>query len=96
MRNTCLLVKAPSVIWPTRVLKNKVLKIPLQGIHWPTKDEPDREAQELATASSRLAATMDSDEEDSAEEDDEGGSPTGTDNGIFDDGDPGFEGEAIT
>jgi len=62
----------------------------VQGIHWPTKDEPDREAQELAL--SRLAATMDSDEEDSAEEDDEGGSPASTENGIFDVDDPGFEG----
>lgn len=35
---------------------------------------------------------MDSDEEDSAEEDDEGGSPASTENGIFDVDDPGFEG----
>jgi hypothetical protein len=36
---------------------------------------------------------MDSDEEDSAEEDDEGASPgNGADPGIFDDDDPGFEG----
>jgi hypothetical protein len=35
---------------------------------------------------------MDSDEEDSAEEDDEGGSPVATDNGIFDDDAPGLEG----
>ena len=40
----------------------------------------------------RLAATMDSDEEDSAEEDDEGASPTETAAGILDDEDPGFEG----
>ena len=61
-----------------------------QGIHWPTKDEPDREAQELGLG--RLAATMDSDEEDSAEEDDEGASPTGADATIFDDDISGFEG----
>ncbi len=37
---------------------------------------------------------MDSDEEDSAEEDDEGASPgNGADAGIFDDDDPGFEGD---
>ena len=61
-----------------------------QGIHWPTKDEPDREAQELALG--RLAATMDSDEEDSAEEDDEGVNPASTESGIFDVEDSGFEG----
>ena len=66
----------------------------IQGIHWPAKDEPDREAQELALG--RLAATIDSDEEDSAEEDDEGASPgNGADAGIFDDDDPGFEGDDI-
>jgi hypothetical protein len=38
---------------------------------------------------------MDSDEEDSAEEDDEGGGgPGGADAGIFDDEDPGFEGNS--
>ena len=42
-----------------------------QGIRLPGKDEPDREAQELLRLISRQAATMDSDEEDSAEEDDE-------------------------
>ncbi len=39
-----------------------------KGIRLPGKDEPDREAQELA---GRHAATIDSDEEDSAEEDDD-------------------------
>ena len=42
-----------------------------KGIRLPGKDEPDREAQELLRLFSRQAATMDSDEEDSAEEDDE-------------------------
>lgn len=42
-----------------------------KGIRLPGKDEPDREAQELARMVGRQAATMDSDEEDSAEEDDE-------------------------
>ena len=42
-----------------------------KGIRLPGKDEPDREAQELARLLSRQAATMDSDEEDSAEEDDD-------------------------
>ena len=40
-----------------------------RGIRLPGKDEPDREAQELADR--RQAATVDSEEEDSAEEDDE-------------------------
>ena len=42
-----------------------------RGIRLPGKDEPDRDAQELLKLISRQAATMDSDEEDSAEEDDE-------------------------
>ena len=42
-----------------------------KGIRLPGKDEPDREAQELLRLFSRQAATMDSDEEDSAEEDDD-------------------------
>ena len=42
-----------------------------QGIRLPGKDEVDRDAQEILRLVSRQAATMDSDEEDSAEEDDE-------------------------
>ena len=42
-----------------------------RGIRLPGKDEPDRDAQELLKLISRQAATMDSDEEDSVEEDDE-------------------------
>jgi hypothetical protein len=45
--------------------------IETQGIRLPGKDEPDREAQELLRLFARQAATMDSDEEDSAEEDDD-------------------------
>jgi len=54
-----------------------------KGIRLPGKDEPDREAQELARMLSRQAAAVDSDEEDSAEEDDEAPIASGSD----DDGD---------